>query len=64
MADQLMDVSDVAKRLNVHERTVYNYIKRGWIKGVQFGGKGRPWKFKESDIQAFIEDEYTFKYKS
>lgn len=45
-SDGLYSVHGVAERFNVTEAVVYYWLERGWLKGVQGGGRGHPWWFK------------------
>lgn len=57
MTEALLTVRDVARVLNVSERTVFRLMDRGEITGVQIGGggKGRVWRFEPSQIDAYVE---------
>lgn len=48
-ADGLYSVRGVAKRFKVTEGIVYYWIAKGWLKGAEGGGQGRPWWFKLDD---------------
>ena len=56
VTEALLTVRDVARLLNVSERTVFRLMERGEITGVQIGGegKGRVWRFVPSEIDAYI----------
>jgi len=51
---KLYSLQELAKLLEVSERTMHNYIKAGKIKGVKIGGK---WKFTEENLKKFINGE-------
>lgn len=51
---KLYSLQELAKLLEVSERTLHNYIKSGKIKGVKIGGK---WKFTEESLKKFINGE-------
>jgi excisionase family DNA binding protein len=57
MTEALLTVRDVARLLNVSERTVFRLLDRGEITGVQLGGggKGRVWRFAPSEVDAYVE---------
>lgn len=50
MGDDLLDVKQVQERLRVSERTIFNLIKRGDLKGFK---AGREWRFSLEDIQNY-----------
>lgn len=59
MSDKLTDLKlyslqELAKLLEVSERTIHNYVKAGKIKGVKIGGQ---WKFTEENLKKFINGE-------
>jgi excisionase family DNA binding protein len=45
---------EVADRLKVTRRSVYEWIKRGRLKGLR---AGQYWRVSESDLLAFLEGE-------
>ena len=51
---KLYSLQELAKLLEVSERTIHNYVKAGKIKGVKVGGK---WKFTEENIRKFVNGE-------
>lgn len=51
---KLYSLQELAKLLEVSERTMHNYIKSGKIKGVKIGGA---WKFTEENLKKFINGE-------
>lgn len=51
---KLYSLQELAKLLEVSERTIHNYVKAGKIKGVKIGGK---WKFTEESLKKFINGE-------
>ena len=51
---KLYSLQELAKLLEVSERTIHNYVKAGKIKGVKIGGK---WKFTEEHLKKFISGE-------
>jgi excisionase family DNA binding protein len=52
MTKQLLDTKQVQERLGVSERTIFNLLRRGDLKGFK---AGRSWRFEESDIEAYIK---------
>lgn len=50
MAEELLSVFDVAKRLNVHVRTVRNYVRDGRLKAVRVG---KQYRISRADLEAF-----------
>jgi excisionase family DNA binding protein len=49
--DNSLSVQQVCERFRFSERTVFNLIKRGDLKGFK---AGRSWRFEESDIDDYI----------
>jgi excisionase family DNA binding protein len=49
-----MTVRDVAKYLNVDEKTVYRLAQKGELPGFKVAGT---WRFKREDIDQWIEDQ-------
>ena len=58
MADDLsvqtMTVRDVARHLNVDEKTVYRLAQRGQLPGFKVAGT---WRFKRVDLDDWIEQQ-------
>jgi len=52
MTSTLLDIKQVQERLGVSERTIFNLLRRGDLKGFK---AGRAWRFEESDIEAYIK---------
>jgi len=52
MTDSLMTVEEVAKYLKVEQSTIYTWAKEGKIPGIKIG---RFWRFKEEDIDKWLE---------
>ncbi len=53
MAQQKLQTPlDVAKRLQVNERTVTQWLRKGQLRGFKIG---KEWRVSESDLEAFIE---------
>ena len=50
MSEELLKVKQVQAYLKVSERTVFNLISRGELKGFK---AGRSWRFKMSDVQDY-----------
>ena len=50
--DKLYRICDVMKKFDVSRVTIYQWEKKGLLKSVRIGNLKR---FKESDIQSFIE---------
>ena len=51
----MMSIRQVARYLNVTERTVWNLIKRGILTKVGFR-VGSHWKFRKADIDRWIDN--------
>src|SRR6266498_3542724 len=50
----LFTAAEVAEILDIHPRTVGEYIRDGKLKAFQFGGG---WKISESALRAFVRDQ-------
>ncbi len=50
MSRELLSVFDVAQRLNVHVRTVRNYVRDGRLKAVRVG---KQYRISRADLQEF-----------
>ncbi|MBN1494326.1 helix-turn-helix domain-containing protein [Candidatus Peregrinibacteria bacterium] len=53
MPEKLLTSGQVAQILQVHPLTVLKYIKAGKLKGIKLG---RVWRFREKDVEQFLED--------
>ena len=53
-ATRAMTVRDVARHLNVDEKTVYRLVQRGELPGFKVAGT---WRFKKPDLDAWIEEQ-------
>ncbi len=51
--DTLMTLSDVAEYLQIAQRTVYQWAQRSQIPSFKLGNV---WRFKRSDLEAWIEN--------
>jgi len=52
IADRLLTVEQVAKRLQMSKMTVYRYIKMGKLVAYDLG---KEYRIKESDLEEFLE---------
>jgi excisionase family DNA binding protein len=53
MAPQtLLTPTDVAKRLQMNERTVTQWLRKGLLRGFKIG---KEWRVSENDLEAFVE---------
>ena len=50
MADELLSVFDIASRLNVHVRTVRNYVRDGRLRAIRVG---KQYRISREDLEAF-----------
>jgi putative molybdopterin biosynthesis protein len=48
--EELLNIKQIQNRLKISERTTFNLIKRGELKGFK---AGREWRFSESDIKDY-----------
>jgi len=51
MSGKLLTTKQVQEMLGVSERTIFNFMERGDLKGFKVG---RSWRFEESDIEEYI----------
>lgn len=51
MSGKLLTTKQVQEMLGVSERTIFNFMERGDLKGFKVG---RSWRFEESDIEDYI----------
>jgi len=47
----MLTLQEVAQRLNVHENTVKNFIRKGKLVGYKLN---RVWRIKEKDLEKFL----------
>ena len=52
MVEKLLSVNDVAELLGLHPQTVRDFAGDGKLPGFKVG---RAWRFKPSDIEAYLE---------
>ncbi len=53
MAEPALTIKELAKYLNVTERTIYNLLERGELPGFKVGVN---WRFRREDIDKWIEN--------
>lgn len=51
---ELLSAAEVAEILDIHPRTVSEYIREGKLRAFQFGGG---WKISENALRAFVRDQ-------
>ncbi len=56
MAEELLTVKDVAKRLGIHAQTVKVYIRSGQLRAISLGGH---YRIALSDLQRFLDERAT-----
>lgn len=57
MADERwFTVAEIAELLKTQEKTVRQWLRDGRLKGRGFGGR-MGWRVKESDLNAFLNDD-------
>ena len=54
MAEEILTIKEVAVYLKLAEKTAYKLAAEGKLPGVKVGGS---WRFKQSDIDAWIESK-------
>jgi excisionase family DNA binding protein len=52
--EQLYTVEQAAEILQIHPRTLRNWLNAGRVKGRQFG---RVWRIEKDDLEAFIKGQ-------
>ncbi len=50
--EKLLTPSSVASRLQVNERTVTQWLRKGHLRGFKVG---KEWRISSDDLQAFLE---------
>lgn len=60
MSHDIMTLREVAEYLKLAEKTAYRLAAEGKLPGFKVGGS---WRFKESDIEKWIEKSKTDKKK-
>ncbi len=50
--EKLLTPTDVANRLQVNERTVTLWLRKGHLRGFKIG---KEWRISPDDLQAFLE---------
>jgi len=54
MTDQILTLKEVAAYLKLAEKTAYKLAAAGKLPGFKVGGS---WRFKEADIERWIEEK-------
>ena len=52
MSEKLLTPTQVAERLQITERTVYEWIRGGKLTALKLG---RLWRIRQDDLEAFLE---------
>ena len=52
MNEKLLPPAQVAERLQITERTVYEWIRGGKLTALKLG---RLWRIRQDDLEAFLE---------
>jgi len=60
MNERTLTIKELAKYLNVTERTIYNLLERGELPGFKVGAN---WRFRKEDINKWIEQNMKNKTK-
>ena len=50
--EKLLTPTDVAERLQVNDRTVTQWLRKGHLRGFKLG---KEWRISPDDLQAFLE---------
>lgn len=56
MTDEILTLKEVAEYLKLAEKTAYRLAADGKLPGFKVGGS---WRFKQADIESWIEDSKT-----
>jgi len=54
VTDQILTLKEVADYLKLAEKTAYKLASAGKLPGFKVGGS---WRFKQTDIEQWIEDQ-------
>jgi excisionase family DNA binding protein len=54
--ERLLTVEEVMGILRVSQKTVYNYLQSGRLKGFRPGGVRTGWRIPESELERFIRE--------
>jgi excisionase family DNA binding protein len=49
-------VHEAAQRLDVHDQTLYKWIREGRLPSVQLGGSGAPLRIPERALEQWIDE--------
>lgn len=52
--NKMLTLKEVAKKLNLHYNTVYNFVKSGELKVIKLG---RIYRIEEQELDKFIKDK-------
>ncbi len=55
MAEQLLSLGEVSKRLDVSVHTLRLWLREGRLPGFRMGGTKLGWRVRESELDRFIE---------
>ena len=50
--DKLMSLQEVAEKLNLHYRTVLNWVQEGKLEAVK---TGRVWRISQQEVEEFLK---------
>ena len=56
LEDELLTIQDLARYLRLKPQTIYRWAQSRKIPGAKFG---KEWRFRRSEIQSWIEANYT-----
>ncbi|MEM2493572.1 MAG: hypothetical protein QXE23_08560 [Nitrososphaerota archaeon] len=49
-----ISISDASEKYGVRFSTLQGWVQRGWIRILQKGGRGRPYKLNEADVAYLV----------
>jgi excisionase family DNA binding protein len=59
--EQMLTIKQVARRMNVDEKTVRRWIQRGELRAINIGRLRPEYRIRPSDLERFIENRETGK---
>jgi excisionase family DNA binding protein len=55
VGDLMLDIEEVAERLKVSESTIRSLVRSGKLRAYRIGGKRGRLRFKEEDLDAYVD---------
>jgi excisionase family DNA binding protein len=54
--ERLFTVQELVDKLQVHENTILNWLKRGELRGIRLGGSKAGWRIRASELERFLSE--------